>query len=45
MKKDINPFCPNPGRKEKINLNFYFQTFLWCLKRFYEGLEGRHITF
>ena len=21
----------------KINLNFYFHTFLWCLKRFYEG--------
>ena len=24
--------------KIKINLNFYFQTSLWCLKRFYEGL-------
>ena len=22
----------------KIKLNFYFQTSLWCLKRFYEGL-------
>ena len=22
----------------KIDLNFYFQTSLWCLKRFYEGL-------
>ena len=29
---------PNPGQKEKIKLNFYFQTSLWCLKRFYEGL-------
>ena len=25
-------------KKEKINLNFYFHTDLWCLKRFYEGL-------
>ena len=23
----------------KINLNFYFRTSLWCLKRFYEGLH------
>ena len=22
----------------KINLNFYFHTSLWCLKRFYEGV-------
>ena len=22
----------------KIELNFYFHTSLWCLKRFYEGL-------
>ena len=22
----------------KINLNFYFDTPLWCLERFYEGL-------
>ena len=22
----------------KIKLNFYFHTYLWCLKRFYEGL-------
>ena len=21
----------------KININFYFHTSLWCLKRFYEG--------
>ena len=24
--------------KIKINLKFYFHTFFWCLKRFYEGL-------
>ena len=24
----------------KINLNFYFRTSFWCLKRFYEGLNG-----
>ena len=29
---------PNPGRREKIKLNFYFHTSLWCLNRFYEGL-------
>ena len=26
----------------KIELNFYFRTSLWCLKRFYEGLKGLH---
>ena len=26
--------------KMKINLNFYFHASLWCLSRFYEGLEG-----
>ena len=26
--------------KIKIELNFYFHTSLWCLKRFYEGLKG-----
>ena len=35
-----NLICPNPGRREKIKLNLYFHTFLWCLKRFYEGLKG-----
>ena len=34
---------PNPGRKEEIKLNFYFQTSLWCLKRFYEGLKKAFI--
>ena len=29
----------------KIELNFYFHTSLWCLKRFYEGLKGLHKTF
>ena len=26
--------------KVKINLNVYFDTAMWCLKRFYEGLKG-----
>ena len=26
----------------KIKLNFYIHTSLWCLKRFYEGLEALH---
>ena len=33
------------GPSEKINLNFYFHTSLWCLKKFYEGLKGLHKTF
>ena len=28
--------------KEKINLNFYFRTSLWYLKRFYEDLKDLH---
>ena len=41
----FNISCPNPGRREKIKLNFYFHTSFWCLKRFYEGLKGLHKTF
>ena len=37
---DNNPSRPNHGRREKIKLNSYFHTSLWCLKRFYEGLKG-----
>ena len=33
-----NPSRPDPGGREKMNLNFYFHTSLLCLKRFYEGL-------
>ena len=39
----VNPSCSDPGRREKINLNFYFQTYLWCLKIFYD--KGLHKTF
>ena len=31
--------------KIKINLNFYFRTSLWCLRRFYGGLKDLHKTF
>ena len=41
----VNPLCPNPGQREKINLNFSFCTSLWCLKRFYKGLKGLYKTF
>ena len=41
----INPSRPNPGPREKINLNFYFHTSLRYLKRLYEGLKGFHKTF
>ena len=34
-----------PGRREKINLNFYFHTSLWCLERFSEGLKDLHEAF
>ena len=44
MIKEINPLRPNPGQSEKIKLNFYFHTSLWCLKRFYEGLKGLSVT-
>ena len=37
-RKFFQPTQSNPGRREKNNLNFYFRTSLWCLKRFYEGL-------
>ena len=30
----FNPSHPDPGQSEKSNLNFYFHTSLWCLKRF-----------
>ena len=33
-------FCPDFGRREKINLNIYLYMSLWCFKRFYEGLWG-----
>ena len=36
----LNPPRPNPERREKIKLSFYFHTSLWCLKSFYEGLKG-----
>ena len=29
----FNPPRPNPGRREKIKLNFYFHTSMWCLKK------------
>ena len=28
-----------------VPLNFYFHTFLWCLKNLYEGLKGLHTAF
>ena len=36
----INPSRPTPGLTEKINLNFYFHTSLWHLKRSYEDLKS-----
>ena len=41
----FNPSRPDPGRREKNDLYFYFQTSLWCLKRFCGGLKGLHKTF
>ena len=36
----INATRPNSERREKTNLNFYFHTFLRCLKRIYESLNN-----
>ena len=41
----INSSRANPGRSEKIKLNFYFHTSLWCIKRFYEGLKDLYKKF
>ena len=41
----INPSRLDAGRREEINLNFYFHTSLSCLKSFYEGLKGLHKAF
>ena len=38
----INPSRPSPGQREKINLNMYFHTSLWCPKRFNEDLKVPH---
>ena len=37
---NFNLSRPDPGKREKINLSFQFHTSLWCLKRFYEGLDS-----
>ena len=37
-----DPFISESCIEINIELNFYFRTSLWCLKRFYEGL---HKTF
>ena len=45
--KTGSPFPPSAFQKilfKKIS-NLYFHTFLWCLKRFYEGLKDLHKTF
>ena len=33
-----DPFISESCIEIKIELNFYFHTSLWCLKRFHEGL-------
>ena len=43
--KILSPFYPDPGGREKINLNFYFHFSLQCLKRFYESLKCLRKTF
>ena len=40
-----SPSRPDPGRREKIKIIFFFfDTSMWCLKRFYEGLKGLYKT-
>ena len=36
---------PIPDEEKKNELNFYFHTSLWYLKRFYEGLKSLDKTF
>ena len=38
----INYSGPDPRQREKINLNFYFHTSFWCIKRFYDSLKDLH---
>ena len=38
----INPSCPDPERREKINPNFYFHIPMWCLKKFYVEAPQRN---
>ena len=40
-----SPCISDSSIEVKINLNFYFHTSLWSLKRFYEGLKGFHRSF
>ena len=37
-RRSLNHFRPNPGWREKIELNFYFHTSLWCIKRTFKAL-------
>ena len=43
-KLQINLSRSDSGRRKKINLNFYFDTFLWYPKRCLKGLNKRHTT-
>ena len=36
----VNPYCLKSFKKILSKLNFYFQTSLWQLQRFYEGPYG-----
>ena len=40
----FNPSRPDPGRKEKINLSFYFHTSFGASKGFMEALKCNTIT-
>ena len=38
--KIVNLTRPDHGQREKINLNFYFHTSLWCHKGFMKALKA-----
>ena len=40
-----DPFISESCIEIKIELNFYFHTSLWCLKRFYEGLKALTLVY
>ena len=39
---NINHSLPNPGRREKIKLNFYFHIFCVASKGFMNALKGEN---
>ena len=39
----LSPYCSNPAKEAKINVNFHFNTFLENLEEVYEDRKGSFI--